>query len=106
MNLWKKAKVVKSLIAKKDGFINQIKTKELGYIVRDMSKKKVNKIDNAAGIKLFVKSNSKVLAGDKLAEVYANSEVDALDAISRLEGTLIIKNIKKSKGKLIQAIIR
>jgi pyrimidine-nucleoside phosphorylase len=104
--LMPKAKFIKPIYSAKEGFVNQIKSEELGYVAGQLSGKKMGKIDHTAGIKLFVKLNTKVKKGDKIAEINASSEKDAENVAARVEDALVIKNNKKNKGKLIQAIIR
>jgi|AntRauTorcE11897_2_1112592.scaffolds.fasta_scaffold00001_275 pyrimidine-nucleoside phosphorylase len=107
--LMQKPKFTQFVVAKKNGFVNSFKTKELGYIVSGLKESKTSKIiksDHAVGIKLFVKRNTKVKTGDKLAEIQCNSEEKLLNAQKQMENVISIGKNKKTKGKLIQAIIK
>jgi|LGVF01.2.fsa_nt_gb pyrimidine-nucleoside phosphorylase len=107
--LMKKPKVIRVVKAKKTGFINKIKTAELGYIVKELGGGRASKharINHSVGIKLFIKLNSKVKKGDKIAEIHASSASASLLAEKRVQQAFVIKGQKANKGRLIEAIIR
>lgn len=104
-----KGKISKTIICEKDGFIGEIKSQELGYIVRGLGGGRISKnsrINHSVGISMFVKLNSKVKKGDKLAVIHSNSAAALKLAEKRFFKAVLIKPNKIGKAKLIQTVIR
>ncbi|MGD9901028.1 MAG: thymidine phosphorylase [Spirochaetales bacterium] len=106
--LMPKANAMLVVKAAKSGYVNKIKTEQLGFIVNSLGGGRTSandKIDHTVGLKLFVKINSKVKAGEKICEIYAKSLEDAKNVEARVLDSLIIKSSKASESKLIQTVI-
>ena len=107
--LWQKPKYIKPIFATQEGYVNSFNTEELGLIVLDLGGAKQTKttiIDNTVGIKLFVKLGARIKTTEKLAELHYNNEQNVEEFENRLNKAITIEKNKKSKGKLIQQIVR
>ena len=90
---FEKAKYIEVVKAKEDGYIQEINAEEVGKIACGLGAgriKKEDEIDYAVGIKLCNKVSEKVLAGDNLAYIYANSIEKMQNAKDKLENVIKI----------------
>ena len=73
-----KPKFFKYIYAKKDGCIESMKTKDIGYSLIEIGagrKNKLDILDNSAGILFYKKCNSNFKKGDRLAKIFCSNEI-------------------------------
>ena len=95
-----KAKFIEPIIAKQNGYIQEINAEEVGKVACNLGAGRVKKEDNidyTVGIKLCKKVSEKVSQGDNLVYVYANDIEKLQIAKQKLENI-----IKIDKGKIEQ----
>lgn len=95
-----KAKYVEQIQSKKEGYIQEIDSKEVGKLAGMLGagrEKKEDSIDPAVGIVLAKKVGDKVAEDETLAYLYANDEAKLQEAKHRLMGIIEIasKEVKK-----------
>lgn len=104
-----KAKYIEPIVAKRDGYIQEINAQEVGKIACNLGAGRIRKedeIDYTAGIKLCKKVSDKVNKGDILAYVYANNEEKLKFGKQTLEDIIKISSDKKTKVPTIFGICK
>lgn len=104
-----KAKFIEPIIAKQDGYIQEINAEEVGKVACDLGAgriRKEDKIDYTVGIKLSKKVSEKILQGEILAYVYANDVEKLKIAMHRLESIIKIEKNEAEKETTIFGICK
>lgn len=94
--------------AQKDGFISQMKTREIGIasMMAGAGREKIeDKIDYSAGIKFYVKTGEKVKKDEVLSEIFYNDSQKIETAANILKDAYVITSEKPEKSNLIKEII-
>lgn len=103
-----KAKFIEPIIAKSEGYIQEINAEDIGKVACDLGAGRIKKEDNidySVGIVLNKKVSDFVLKGDVLGFVYANN-MDKLEVAKReLESIIKISDKKIEKLPVIFEII-
>ncbi len=82
-----KAPVVKSVVARRTGYVQPMNTRQIGIELIDLGggrRRTSDKIDLAVGFSQFVQAGAKVSKGDTLALVHAADEASANSAVAVL----------------------
>ncbi len=90
------------------GYISKIKAEEIGkaaMIIGAGRATKEDEIDHAVGIRILKKVGDEVEKGEKLAEIYYNSNKNLEDSKKMLLDAYIITEVKSEKSKTILEII-
>ncbi len=104
LNISKKKIYIKS---KKKGYINYIKTKQLGNIVKELGGGRnfiEEKIDNSVGIEVLKKIGDHVKYNEEVCIIYYNKEKNLEDIINKVEDSFLMSEEKKEKEKTILEI--
>ena len=88
-----KPKFFKYIYAKKDGCIESMKTKDIGYSLIEIGagrKNKLDILDNSAGILFYKKCNSNFKKGDRLAKIFCSNEIKLSKGYDLLKKSIIL----------------
>lgn len=102
-----KAQFIEPIIAKQDGYIQEINAEEVGKVACNLGAgriKKEDKIDYSVGIKLCKKVSEKVSKGQNLAYIYANDVKKLQMAKTTLEDIIKIEKNQVEKKPTIFGI--
>lgn len=102
------AREIKPLQASKDGYISHIQCEEIGLAAMMLGAGRETKesvIDMAVGLKLVKHVGDQVKAGETIAEVHINPDIDNSKAIARLQEAICISPEKITASPLILDII-
>jgi len=102
-SLFPQAKQVIAVKATKEGFVEKIKTVDIGKAAMVLGagrSKKEDVIDLAVGVKVYKKVGDKVAVGDTLAEIYANDK-NIEEAYKIISDAYILSTAKVEKHKII-----
>lgn len=108
MTLFKKAGIVKELVAEGEGFVNAINCEMAGNCVKLLGggrQVKGEEIDPAVGIELLKKKGDPVKKGDVLARIFANDSAKLQVSEKLLSDAYAIGSKREDKGPLILGII-
>ncbi len=105
---FEKAKHIMPVIAKKEGYIQELNAEKIGMISVMLGAgrmKKEDNIDKAVGIILNKKISNKVKKGDILAYVHANDEQKGKEAVEEIKNIYKISEMEVEKEEIILGII-
>ena len=108
-NKFEKAKIIKPIIAKQDGYIQEINAEEVGKVACGLGAGRVKKedsIDYTVGIILNKKVADKVTTGDVLGYIHANNQEKSEEAEIKLTEIIKISNNKIEKEPTIFGICK
>ena len=108
-NKFEKAKIIKPIIAKQDGYIQEINAEEVGKVACGLGAGRVKKedsIDYTVGIILNKKVADKVTTGDILGYIHANSQEKYEEAEIKLKEIIKISDSKIKKEPTIFGICK
>mgnify|MGYP002618906100 CR=1 FL=1 len=108
-NKFEKAKIIEPIIAKQDGYIQEMNAEEIGKVACELGTGRVKKedsIDYDVGIILNKKVADKVTTGDIIGYIHANSQKKCVEANQRLEEIIKIRENKKEKEQTIFGICK
>ncbi len=94
--------------AKNDGYIYDIKPKELGILVNNLGGGRKNiqdTIDLSVGIRLIKQKGDKVTKGEIIAELYSIQEKDLNNTYKELDNIILLSDTKPTLAPLILDII-
>ena len=103
-----KATYIEAFYSKKDGYIQEINSKEIGKIAGILGagrEKKEDDVDPAVGIVLNKKVADEVKKGDILAYIHANDKKKLEQAKKTLEKVILVENRRVEKEKVILEVI-
>ena len=106
---FKNAEYIEPIIAKKSGYIVNMKTEEIGKIACFLGagrETKNDKIDMQAGIVLNKKINDKVKKGETLCYIHTNCKEKIEEATKRLQKAITILSLNKVQQETILKIIK
>lgn len=109
LNQLPKAKQIEPIYSQKDGYIQQINSKEIGKLTGILGagrEKKEDIIDVSVGIVLAKKVAEQVKKGDVLAYVHANDKGKLIEAKEKLEKIIKISTKPVEKEETILEIIK
>lgn len=105
---FEKSKFIETVVAKKDGYIEEINAQSIGKLACNLGAgriKKEDKIDSTVGIILNKKVSKRVKTGDVLAYIHANNKDKLEEAKTGIEEIIKISDKKVEKLKTIIEII-
>ena len=108
-NKFEKAKIIEPIIAKYDGYIQEINAEEVGKVACGLGAGRVRKedsIDYTVGIILNKKVADKVATGDVLDYIYANSQEKYKEAERKLTEIIKITDNEVEKEPTIFGICK
>ena len=108
-NKFEKAKIIEPIIAKYDGYIQEINAEEVGKVTCGLGAGRVRKedsIDYTVGIILNKKVADKVATGDVLGYIYANSQEKYKEAERKLTEIIKITDNEVEKEPTIFGICK
>lgn len=108
-NKFEKAKIIEPIIAKYDGYIQEINAEEVGKVACGLGAGRVRKedsIDYTVGIILNKKVADKVATGDVLGYIYANSQEKYKEAERKLTEIIKITDNEVEKEPTIFGICK
>lgn len=104
-----KAKQIEPIYSKKDGYIQEMNSKEIGKLAGILGagrEKKEDVIDLSVGIVLAKKVADEVKENDILAYIHANDEKKLVEVKERLEKMIKISEKPVEKEKVVLEVIR
>lgn len=107
-SLFEKAKNTREIVAEKDGFISHMNAETVGIACAKLGagrEKKGDSIDFTAGIYLHKKTGDKVVAGEKIAEMFASDELKLSEAEKTFLSAVEYSNVAPESIPLIMAKI-
>ena len=107
--VFEKAKIIKPIIAKQNGYIQEINAEEVGKVACGLGAGRVKKedsIDYTVGIILNKKVADKVTTGDILGYIHANNQEKSEEAEIKLTEIIKISNNKIEKEPTIFGICK
>lgn len=108
-NKFEKAKIIEPIIAKQDGYIQEINAEEIGKVTCGLGAGRVKKediIDYSVGVILNKKVADKVSKGDILGYIHSNSKEKFEEAERKLEQIIKINENKIEKEPTIFGICK
>ena len=108
-NKFEKSKIIEPIIAKQDGFIQEINAEEVGKVACGLGAGRVKKedsIDYTVGIVFKKKVSDKVSKGETLGYIHANNSEKCEEANRKLEEIIKISESKIKKEKTIFGICK
>ena len=108
-NKFEKAKNIEPIIAKQDGYIQEMNAEEIGKVACSLGAGRVKKEDNidyTVGIILNKKVADKVTTGDIIGHIHANSQEKSVEANQKLEEIIKISEKKIEKEQTIFGICK
>jgi pyrimidine-nucleoside phosphorylase len=102
------AREIVALKADKDGYLNSIQCEEIGLAAMMLGAGRETKesvIDMAVGLKLVKHVGDQIKAGDTIAELHINPDIDNSKAIARLQNAINITPEKITAKPLILDVI-
>lgn len=109
INKFERATYIEPVMADTNGFIKEINAEDVGKIACNLGAgriKKEDKIDNAVGIILNKKVNSKVEKNDILAYIYANNQEKLNTAKQELSKIIKISEKESNQKPVIYEILK
>lgn len=103
-----KAKYIKEITAKEDGFIEKIPAKEIGKIACYLGagrERKEDEIDNSVGIVLNKKIGDKVEKGEIILKIFANGESRLKEAEEKIKEIISISKERNKVKTILKTII-
>ena len=108
-NKFEKAKIIEPIIAKQDGYIQEINAEEIGKVACELGAGRVRKedqIDYTVGIKLNKKVADKISKGDVLGYIHSNNKEKFEEAERKLEQIIKINENEVKKEPTIFGICK
>ena len=108
-NKFEKAKIIEPIIAKQDGYIQEMNAEEIGKVACGLGAGRVKKedsIDYAVGIILNKKVAEKVTNGDIIGYIHANNQEKYEEAERKLTEIIKIREKKIEKEQTIFGICK
>ena len=102
------ASIIEPLYAQESGYLKKIKTYEVAVACKILGagrEKKTDAIDYAVGVVLNKKVGEKIEKGEKLLDIYANSQEKLKEAEKMLQEAFVIVDEKTEPEPLIYKII-
>ncbi len=98
------ARVVKPVLADKDGYVERISTRDLGIAIISLGGGRTragDAIDHAVGLTRLVAVGDSVKQGEPLAYIHAQSEIDLAIAERTIKNSYSLSEVKPHKSALI-----
>ena len=98
------ARVVKPVLADKDGYVERISTRDLGIAIISLGGGRTragDAIDHAVGLTRLVAVGDSVKQGEPLAYIHAQSEIDLAIAERTIKNSYSLSEVKPHKSVLI-----
>ena len=102
----KQAKIVRPLLAERDGYVHRVNCKGLGNLTNNLATSPNGKIDHSTGISDFPSIGTHCVEGESICFIHANSEQSWDLAAKQVQSAISIKDQKiKATSRLTGEII-
>lgn len=104
-----KAKYIKEIKSKKQGYIKQINAEEIGKLSSFLGAgrmKKEDNIDYSVGLEIYKKVGDYININDVIGKIYSNDEEKLIEAERKLNSIYLISNEYVMKNKTIIEVIK